>query len=83
MTEGLDTRLVRARLRYEQVGILVVLAIGLPVFGAKGGVAFGVATGIVVALGLGLLRGRAEGDPARGGPDGRAAGDGADAAGRG
>ncbi|WP_410820386.1 hypothetical protein [Micromonospora sp. 050-3] len=65
------------------VGILVGLAIGIPVFGAKGGVAFGVALGIAFVFGLGAIRGRADGDPARGGPDGRAAGDGADASGRG
>ncbi|WP_444950012.1 hypothetical protein [Micromonospora ureilytica] len=65
------------------VGILVGLAIGIPVFGAKGGVAFGVALSIAFVLGLGAIRSRAEGDPARGGRDGRAAGDGAEAAGRG
>ncbi|MGC4867543.1 hypothetical protein ACLQ3B_19185 [Micromonospora sp. DT53] len=65
------------------VGILIGLAIGLPVFGAKGGVAFGVAFSIAFVLGLGAIRSRADGDPARGGPDGRAAEDGAEAAGRG
>lgn len=64
------------------VGLLVGLAIGIPVFGAKGGVAFGVALSVAFALGLGAVRGRADGDPARGGPDGRA-GDDADVAGRG
>ncbi|WP_157563451.1 hypothetical protein [Micromonospora chokoriensis] len=65
------------------MGILIGLAIGIPVFGAKGGVAFGVAFSIAFALGLGFIRSRAEGDPAPGDPDGRAAGDGAEASGRG
>jgi hypothetical protein len=65
------------------VGILIGLAIGIPVFGAKGGVAFGVALGVAFALGLGVIKGRAEGAAARGGPDDRAAVDGTDAAGQG
>ncbi|MEU1241442.1 hypothetical protein ABZ388_13880 [Micromonospora parva] len=77
------TKGIRSTVWAWPVGILVGLAIGIPVFGAKGGVAFGVATGIVVALGLGLVRGRADGDSARGGPHGRAAGGGGDASGRG
>ncbi|WP_406059471.1 hypothetical protein [Micromonospora sp. NBC_00860] len=77
------TQGVRSAVWAWPVGILVGLAIGIPVFGAKGGVAFGVALGIAFALGLGAIRGRADGDSARGGPDDRAAGDGAGAPGRG
>ncbi|MBM0206445.1 hypothetical protein JNW90_28150 [Micromonospora sp. STR1s_5] len=77
------TRSVRSTVWAWPVGILIGLAIGIPVFGPKGGVAFGVALGIAFALGLGAIRGRADGDPARGGPDGRAPGDGADVSGRG
>ncbi|WP_433356370.1 hypothetical protein ACQPYV_05135 [Micromonospora saelicesensis] len=77
------TRSVRSTVWAWPVGILIGLAIGIPVFGAKGGVAFGVALGIAFALGLGAIRSRADGDPARCGPDGRATEDGADVSGRG
>ncbi|RAN95261.1 hypothetical protein GAR05_04525 [Micromonospora saelicesensis] len=77
------TQSVRSIVWAWPVGILIGLAIGIPVFGAKGGVAFGVALGIAFALGLGAVRSRADGDPARGGSDGRATGDGADVSGRG
>ncbi|MEH0927502.1 hypothetical protein [Micromonospora sp. CPCC 205558] len=78
-----DKQGIRSTVWAWPLGILVGLAIGIPVFGAKGGVAFGVALGIALVLGLAAIRGRAEGGPVRGGSDGRVAGDGADAAGRG
>ncbi|MET8089029.1 hypothetical protein [Micromonospora sp. NPDC005220] len=77
------TRNIRSTVWAWLVGLLVGLAIGIPVFGAKGGVAFGVALSIAFALGLGAIRSRADGDPAPGGPDGRGAGEAADAPGRG
>ncbi|MFF0118301.1 hypothetical protein ACFYP7_03425 [Micromonospora arida] len=77
------TKGIRSTVWAWPVGILVGLAIGLAVFGAKGGVAFGVALGIAFVFGLGAIRGRADGDPVRGGQDGGAAGNGAGASGRG
>ncbi|WP_433537133.1 hypothetical protein ACQPZK_04825 [Micromonospora sp. CA-249363] len=50
------------------VGLLFGLAIGIPSFGPKGGVAFGVATAVVVGLTFGATRRRvddsADGQPA-------------------
>ncbi|MCO1598669.1 hypothetical protein M8C17_26320 [Micromonospora sp. RHAY321] len=54
------------------VGILVGLAIGIPLFGSSGGVAFGIALGLVFALAFGATGSRAAGpgaDGADGGPD--------------
>ncbi|MBM0235574.1 hypothetical protein JNW91_29665 [Micromonospora sp. STR1_7] len=57
------------------VGILIGLAIGIPSFGSKGGVAFGVALGIAFAIAFGATDkrsegGKAAGDPSEGGADG-------------
>ncbi|MFI6233704.1 hypothetical protein ACIBD9_09120 [Micromonospora sp. NPDC050784] len=77
------TQSIRSTVWAWPVGILIGLAVGIPVFGPKGGVAFGVALGTAFALGLGAIRNRADGEPARGGPGGSAAGDGTEASGRG
>ncbi|MEU5674688.1 hypothetical protein ABZ749_31065 [Micromonospora sp. NPDC047753] len=74
------TQSVRSTVWAWPVGLLIGLAIGIPVFGAKGGVAFGIAFCTAFALGLGVIRSRAGGDPAQ---DGGAAGDGVGASGRG
>ncbi|MEU4397002.1 hypothetical protein [Micromonospora orduensis] len=57
------------------VGILVGLAISIPSFGSKGGVAFGVALGIAFAIAFGATGkrsegGKADGDRSEGGADG-------------
>lgn len=54
------------------VGILMGLAIGIPLFGSTGGVAFGVAIGVAFAVALGATRNRAEGPAADGDPKGDA-----------
>ncbi|MEU0550693.1 hypothetical protein [Micromonospora sp. NPDC005979] len=47
------------------VGLLFGLAIGIPSFGPKGGVAFGVAMAVVVGLAFGATRRRVDdGEPA-------------------
>ncbi|MEV7329035.1 hypothetical protein [Micromonospora sp. NPDC093244] len=56
-------------------GILIGLAIGIPSFGSKGGVAFGVALGVAFAIAFGAAGkrsegGRADGDMSAGGADG-------------
>ena len=47
------TQSIKSNLWAWPVGILIGLAIGIPVFGAKGGVAFGVALGVAFAIALG------------------------------
>lgn len=63
------------------VGILIGLAIGIPLFGSKGGVAFGVALGVAFAVALGATGKRAEADTEGG--VGVTTGDGADGTNRG
>ncbi|MFG3553046.1 hypothetical protein ACGGAQ_01525 [Micromonospora sp. NPDC047557] len=46
------------------VGLLLGLAIGIPSFGSKGGVAFGVAMAVAFAVALGATRRRVDGERA-------------------
>ncbi|MFF4876433.1 hypothetical protein [Micromonospora sp. NPDC000668] len=63
-----DTKSGKSNAWAWPAGILVGLAIGIPLFGSTGGVAFGVAIGVAFAIALGATTNRAERDSLGGEP---------------
>ncbi|MGC5306565.1 hypothetical protein [Micromonospora zamorensis] len=60
------TESIKSNLWAWPVGIMIGLAVGIPVFGSKGGVAFGVALGVAFAVAFGATRRRTGGGPVDG-----------------
>ncbi|MEU5907679.1 hypothetical protein ABZ780_25310 [Micromonospora sp. NPDC047467] len=64
-----DTRSGKSNAWAWPAGILIGLAIGIPLFGSAGGVAFGVAIGVAFAVAFGATTNRAEGGSPGGDPE--------------